>query len=312
AGGAIALALWRGAGLRPAAALALAGGAVLLVRMMITANNFMLSARLRAPSPPQFQLTRTARLRLFAEEFRATMLYSSWFMPRAKAVSEVYADSAAPPVLLLHGYVCNSGYWSHLLPHLRARRISHAAPDLEPLMGAIDDYVPMVAHALEQLCARSGAGQAVIVGHSMGGLVARAYLRAHGSARVARVITLGTPHHGTGLAQFGPGENAVQMRRAADGPQPESAWLRALAASENGATRALITSLYSHHDNIVAPASSCALPGAANVELCGIGHVAMARHPLVLARVLDELAALPAAAAQQARPTACSPKSMIE
>jgi pimeloyl-ACP methyl ester carboxylesterase len=38
-----------------------------------------------------------------------------------------------PPVLLLHGYGCNSGYWAHLAPRLDAARISHASVDLEPV-----------------------------------------------------------------------------------------------------------------------------------------------------------------------------------
>ncbi len=42
--------------------------------------------------------------------------------------------------------------------------------------------------------AATGASQVVLVGHSMGGLVARAYLRRYGGAKVRRLITIGTPH----------------------------------------------------------------------------------------------------------------------
>jgi triacylglycerol esterase/lipase EstA (alpha/beta hydrolase family) len=110
-------------------------------------------------------------------------------------------------------------------------------------------------------------------------------MRAHGTGRVARVITLGTPHHGTALARFGLGRNAVQMR-------PGSAWLRALAAGEDGAARALVTSLYTHHDNIVAPQESGRLEGARNLEFGGVGHVALGSNPRVLKAVMQELAAL--------------------
>ena len=50
----------------------------------------------------------------------------------------------------------------------------------------------------------------VIVAHSMGGLVARSFMQEHllangeaGGSRVLRLITLGTPHHGTPLANAG-------------------------------------------------------------------------------------------------------------
>jgi pimeloyl-ACP methyl ester carboxylesterase len=265
-------------------------GTVLLVRVLITANNFAMTARFASITPDHFQLGALARLRLFCEEFMATLLQSSWFMARGRAYENLYDDARMPPVLLIHGYGCNSGYWSHLRPLLNAARISHASLDLEPMLGAIDDYVPLVERAVAALCSKSNAPQVVIVAHSMGGLVARAYLREHGASCIAHIFTLGTPHHGTSLANLGIGRNALQMRRTGCADAPESAWLRDLAAAESGATRALITSFYTHHDNIVAPQTSSLLPGARNIEFGGVGHVAMGRNRRVLARLMQELA----------------------
>jgi pimeloyl-ACP methyl ester carboxylesterase len=45
--------------------------------------------------------------------------------------------------------------------------------------------------------AQEAAGDINIIGHSMGGLVARAALQSQSGARVARLITLGTPHGGS-------------------------------------------------------------------------------------------------------------------
>jgi triacylglycerol esterase/lipase EstA (alpha/beta hydrolase family) len=147
---------------------------------------------------------------------------------------------------------------------------------------SIDAYVPLVEEGVRALLAATGASRVVIVAHSMGGLVARAWTRAHGHACVARVITLGTPHHGTSLASLGIGENALQMRR-------DGTWLRDLAASEDPATRALITSIYTHHDNIVAPQTSSELEGAHNIALGGVGHVALGANARVLATVMREV-----------------------
>ena len=288
AAGAIAGYLWRsGVGLAPAIAIGLA--VPLAVRIVINLNNFVLAARFASPTPREFALSLPARARLLAEEFAASMLASSWHMVHARPAQTIYPGQATPPVLLLHGYGCNSGYWVHLIRRLDAARISHASLDLEPIAGDIDGYAPMVGKAIDALCAASGQRQAIIVAHSMGGLVARAYLRACGDARVARVITLGTPHHGTSLAQFGPGLNAQQMRRGASG---ESDWLRALAAGESERTRALFVSLYTHHDNIVAPQTSSVLPGARNLAFGGIGHVAMGSNGRILDAVMGEIDAL--------------------
>jgi triacylglycerol esterase/lipase EstA (alpha/beta hydrolase family) len=287
---AAAAARWLGIGPLPALALGLA--TVLAVRLLINANNFVLASRSASPTPDEFRLGPSGWLRLMGEEFAASMLQSSWSMPRAAPCQVIYPDSRHPPVLLLHGYGCNSGYWASLAPLLDAARISHATLDLEPVAGDIDGYVPQVQSAVEHLCAQAGAAQVVIVAHSMGGLVARAWMRDHGTARLARLITLGTPHHGTCLASFGIGRNAAQMRRDGCADGLEGPWLRALAAGESAAARALVTSIYTHHDNIIAPQTSSVLEGARNIAFGGVGHVAMARNRRVLAQVMQELDAL--------------------
>jgi triacylglycerol esterase/lipase EstA (alpha/beta hydrolase family) len=271
----------------PAWGAALAGaGAVVLVRLLINMNNFVMAARAASVTPPEFRLGPAARLRMLAEEFRASMLVTSWHVPRGCARMTVYRDSDRVPVLLVHGYGCNSGYWAHLEPLLDGERISHASIDLEPVAGSIDDYAPLIEARVQELCAATGAARIAIVAHSMGGLAARAWMRTYGSTRVARLITLGTPHHGTALANLGLGANAVQMRR-------ESAWLRDLAAAEmadeTAGHRARIVSIYTHHDNIVAPQDSSELPGARNVAFGGVGHVALGSNPRVLAEVLRVL-----------------------
>ena len=72
-----------------------------------------------------------------------------------------------------------------------------------------------------------------------------------------------------------------------------SAWLAQLAAGETPASRARFVSVWSHHDNIVAPQDSSILPGARNVAFSGIGHVALGSDVRILQFVLDELASLP-------------------
>ena len=284
---AIAWMLWR-QGVPAWAALSAGFGAVALVRLAINMNNFVMAGRAGraggpgAGAPPGHRLGTRARVRMLAEEFGASMAMTSWHIPRGRARMTVYPDSRHVPVLLVHGYGCNSGFWARFTPMLDRARISHAGVDLEPVAAGIDDYVPLIEAAVAALCAATGAPRVAIVAHSMGGLAARAWLRTHGDARLARLITLGTPHHGTALARFGPGANAVQMRRG-------SAWLRDLAAFETTATRGRIVSIYTHHDNIVAPQDSGHLAGARNIALAGVGHVALGSNRRVLAEVLRQL-----------------------
>ena len=123
----------------------------------------------------------------------------------------------------------------------------------------------------------------LLVGHSMGGLALRAWLRRHaGHARVHGAITVGTPHRGTWLGRFAFSVNGVQMRI-------DSAWLGALTAVEAQGPFPRFTCFYSHCDNIVFPASMATLPGADNRHLRGQAHVHMLQHPDVLDEVLRRL-----------------------
>jgi len=257
---------------------------LLLIRLLISANNFYMSTRAGSVTPPDHALNLFSAASLFWHEFNSSMLASSWYMLRPIGMQLQPRDQQQGlPVLLIHGYACNSGYWLPMSKLLKQARISHYGIDLEPPGASIDDFAPQVHAAVERLRAETGSAQVIILGHSMGGLVARAYLRRYGNGHIARVITLGTPHHGTALAHLGPGSNALQMRR-------DSEWLGSLAASEANTQRMLFSSIYSVHDNIVAPQDSSDLPGARNLVFGAIGHVALGRHPAILRCALREMA----------------------
>jgi pimeloyl-ACP methyl ester carboxylesterase len=195
-------------------------------------------------------------------------------------------------VVLVHGFLCNRGVWLPWLPELRARGHAYVALTLEPAFGSVDDYVAAIDTAMRQVQAATGLPP-VLVGHSMGGLAARAWLRTLAqppAQRVHRILTLGTPHHGTWPARFSHTTNGMQMRL-------DSPWLQALAASEGAAQRALFSCWYSDCDNIVYPTRSATLDGADNHLLHGLGHVHMVYAPQVRAACWQALQTGPGSAA---------------
>ena len=182
-----------------------------------------------------------------------------------------------PPLLLIHGYGCSRAAWWWKRRRLEAAGWSVVTINLEPLYTSIDNYVEPLARRIDEVLAQTGAAQLILIGHSMGGLVARAYLNRHGAAQVSRLVTLGTPHGGSELARFGLGENARQMR-------PGNAWLASLGAPP---VDTLI--IYSAHDNYVLPASCLELPGAQRCVLERLGHLSMLFSPRVSQALLDGL-----------------------
>ena len=73
------------------------------------------------------------------------------------------------------------------------------------------------------------------------------------------------------------------MRRGSD-------FLRALATAEAASPPAVpALSIYSTHDNLVAPQDTSRLAWARNEPFAGLGHISVIGYPPILARVLAEL-----------------------
>lgn len=193
------------------------------------------------------------------------------------------ADPRRVPIVLVHGYFCNRAVWRPLAGWLATRGHPLEGVNLEPPFAAIDDYLPTLEQAVERLRARTGAARVALVGHSMGGIVIRAWIARHGHDRVAGVVTLGSPHQGTWSARFGIGRNVAQMRAG-------SPWLRSLEASESPQARALFTVILTLHDNIVMPQAAQTLAGARLHVIAGVGHMSLAQSPAVRPVVAEALA----------------------
>ena len=280
---AAAVLLQRGIGWSSALAAVLAFA--LLMRCAAVAGTFVIASVL-APAGNRIPRPIAARLRLVATEILWTTLTYSVLMPFprlfTRADSRLPANPGTLPVLLVHGYVCNSGIWASMRRFLEANGVPAYTHDLEPVYVGIDDYVAGLASRIADICRATGAQRVVVVAHSMGGLAARACLRGGGSDRVAKLITLGTPHHGTRTAPMGLGANARQM-------EPGSAWLESLARAESLGALTPITSIYSSDDNVVVPQDSSVLEQARNILLSGIGHVSLPFSRIVQETVLEEI-----------------------
>jgi triacylglycerol lipase len=210
-------------------------------------------------------------------ELRYAVLTFGWRQPWRESADADQFDNAQGKrgVLFLHGYFCNRGLWREQMAALRAQGTPHMAITLEPAFGSISAYANAVHDAVEKLHSATGMAP-VIVGHSMGGLAARAYVvarsaevAAHGAERVQRIITLGTPHHGTFHAQLGHAQNTAEM-------QLQSPWLQRNATQLSAEARAKFLCFYSNGDNIVAPFESATLEGADNQRINATGHVSLA------------------------------------
>jgi triacylglycerol esterase/lipase EstA (alpha/beta hydrolase family) len=263
--------------LQPYTVFALALGTGLGIRILLVIVLFVLAWRYRSKRPPKMRIGPLRSIVLFFSELLVFLLlygvfqpFERWWMPRPSARS----TSNQLPVLLIHGYSCNAAVWWAMQRYLRRYGIDNLFTlNLEPVFGNIDQYAQQVAERVTQISMLYGGEQVILVGHSMGGLVARNYIHSYGGKqRVAKLITLGSPHRGTAHARFAFVESvSVQQMR------PGSLWLTQLNAAETEPSPVPMVSIYSYHDDLIAPQESSALPyeHVKNVPLAGIGHLQM-------------------------------------
>jgi triacylglycerol lipase len=111
--------------------------------------------------------------------------------------------SAATAVVLVHGYLCVSrlAYWQGMGP-LRRELVSAGCPSIVscvPRTGGVAARAGKLARGLAKLPHR----RLILVGHSMGGLDARYVAsRLDPARRISHVVTIGTPHRGTAIAEW--------------------------------------------------------------------------------------------------------------
>ena len=123
----------------------------------------------------------------------------------------------------------------------------------------------------------------ILVGHSLGAVASRAYVRAFGGApRVRRLISLGGPHAGTAMYRFVP----PNLREVLD---PHGPWVKRLADGPEPVPTVVIRARYDHQ---VLPPLRAALPGAQEIVLEGYGHNgllwAQRAHDALLEALVDE------------------------
>lgn len=224
-----------------------------------------------------------------------TLEITLWNMPWRPGIDTLYlADrqwrkNKPLPVLLLHGYMCNSGVWVKTRERLVKAGVSHKSITLEPAIGSIRKYAPQIHEAVLELMSKTGAPQVKVICHSMGGVAIRYYATEFGHERIKSVVTLGSPHYGTALSLLGVGKNVKQMAWG-------SYFLRTLRENPVDAEfQKKIISVWTPQDTIVSPPTSCKLEFAQNIMLQGCGHMYLMHHPDTVALLEDWVRADPQA-----------------
>ncbi|MGI8901120.1 MAG: lipase family alpha/beta hydrolase [Nocardioides sp.] len=201
------------------------------------------------------------------------------------------------PVLLVPGY----GGSLRALDPLRARlrdegRDASVVPLAGDGTGDLEVQAQVLADAAQATLERTGAESVDVIGYSSGGVVARLWVRDFGGAEVARrVLTIGSPHHGTSVAELASGVVPGLCTGACEQLEPDSDLLRALNAGDETPDGPRFVSIWTTTDELVTPPDSSRLDGALNLtvqDMCPasrVSHLGLPSDPVVLDTVVIEL-----------------------
>ena len=199
-------------------------------------------------------------------------------------------EAAGTPILLLHGMIDNRSIFAVLRRSLRRRGFGQVhTMNYSPLLRDVREAAHQLALQVERVCLETGYERLHIVGHSLGGIIARYYVqRMGGDERVHTLVTMGSPHGGTQVARILP-------RRVSRQLLPGSRLLRELAAPAPEC-RTRFLAFYTDLDQCIAPMTSARIEHpdlkASNVFVRGVGHLSLPIHGPVVHAIGTALAHL--------------------
>jgi pimeloyl-ACP methyl ester carboxylesterase len=193
-----------------------------------------------------------------------------------------YATGTKRPVVVLPGVYEN---WQFMRPTIEAFHDAGHPVHVVPTLGANRRPLDSGAAAVLAYLRAHDLQDVVLVGHSKGGLIGKLALLRDAEDRIAHLVTICSPFHGSSRCRLLP----LASLRPLD---PEDALLRSLDA--NGSKNAHITSSAPVYDEHVPEGSH--LDGARNLTLPIAGHFRPIGHPAslrALIEVVDELDSAP-------------------
>lgn len=199
-------------------------------------------------------------------------------------------EAAGTPILLVHGIIDNHAIFRVLKRRLRRKGFGTVVTvNYSPTTNDIRQAAVALAAEVEALVALTGYERMHVVGHSLGGLIARYYAqRLGGDERVHTLVTLGTPHCGSLHAHLLPVRIGRQLRPGSD------LMTELELPARNCRTR--FVAYWSDFDQVIVPHSSARLDhpdlNARNIPIHNVGHLAIPRQGGVAHEIVGLLSQL--------------------
>lgn len=208
--------------------------------------------------------------------------------------------AASTPIILLHGWFHNRS--AFVVMRRALKRYGFRSIDTmnyNVIGNDVEELARQLAEHVDEILERTEATHVHLIGHSLGGLVARTYIQLYGGdEKVHTCVTLGTPHRGTHAAWIGRGKAMRELR-------PNSHLIRTLSESAR-AMPVRFVSFYSNLDSLVLPVTNAKITEpvlrATNIMVKDLGHLSLLISRPLIRSIGDILANPDAVPAAEVRP----------
>lgn len=199
--------------------------------------------------------------------------------------SKPSGDDALPPVILAHGLYHNASAWALYRWRLRRSGFSTISAFNYPSFGvSFGEILERLEKFVREVEAANPGRKPVMIGHSLGGLLCRAFADAPENAgRIHAVVSLGAPHRGSKLA-------ALSLGRLGQSLIFQGPLFRDLERNKApvGSHRLAV---FTPTDSMVLPFEALKIedPAWRLLEVEPVGHLGLLFHPATARRVIDYL-----------------------
>lgn len=169
-----------------------------------------------------------------------------------------------PVVILIHGLMAQPAHFWLMKRRFARRAVPNAiAFGYDSLNGSMDGHIEKLRDLILRIHAKTGISEVILIGHSLGGLVAFEYTRKWGgSGEVKAVVAMGSPFRGSRITAMALTRSARRLHPT--GPR--------VAETLSSGINASFLSLYSRYDQLILPYTNSEHPHAGvnrEIDLCG-------------------------------------------
>lgn len=223
--------------------------------------------------------------------FKTSVTYPLFFINMNSPKAKLDNPDTTYPVIFVHGYLSNSSCFRPIRSKIQKDPTLKNHPlyflNLPTTFQSIRKSAINLKYKIKKIQKITGCKKVILVGHSMGGIIASEYTQNHNNKNnVKEVITVSSPVRGTKTSRFALGKSPKQMGRGCQ-------FIESLYKSSSQSPKAKYFNIGNNADWVIRPCTSTIGDEPEdpnnNVYFDNIGHLGVLHHSKVANKIIERI-----------------------